>query len=454
MASNLRRSKRTVGKRITETDKKVERLRKANIPTRVGDHTITDGNLAADINANKIVAGTIDASVINVTNINANNVNAGILSGIEIRGGTPVGGVYPFRVDTGGNLTSTSGSIGAFAIGDEALTAATFGSMPFDTTGSLNIGVDGEIIGTTNVGSFYGTPYYTTVTINANDGSGIIVGGDASGGYLESRIRSSFITTNQLILPGGDVQTQLNGKSDTTHTAHTRIRTDDGSAAIPAYSFTGDTNTGFYSTADGVIGFSSNGSLRFRVGSSFFDLSDGPIGITGASSISATGAITAGTKLDCNGTVEFDQGPSGSTTAVAQTTAATVGTFCFPTNGQPLANQTMRWKSGDGSSIRFKENINSIEQTVASLDQFWGFDVVEFEYKDEYGGAIEKERPYNHRRRFGFIAEDVEEKVPYLVSYDDDNLVDNVKFDSITAVLYAEVRKMRQFMIDNYGYAG
>jgi len=114
----------------------------------------------------------------------------------------------------------------------------------------------------------------------------------------------------------------------------------------------------------------------------------------------------------------------------------------------------MRWKSGTGSSIRFKEYINPIEEATIPLDRFWDLDVVEFQYKDEYGGAIEKERPYNHRRRFGFIAEDAEEKVPYFASYDDDSLVDNVKFDSITAVLYHEVRKMRQFMIDNYNYNG
>jgi hypothetical protein len=112
----------------------------------------------------------------------------------------------------------------------------------------------------------------------------------------------------------------------------------------------------------------------------------------------------------------------------------------------------MRWKSGTGSSIRFKENIVSLEQTTASLDRFWELDVIEFEYKNEYGGDVEKERPYNHRRRFGFIAEDAEEKVPYLASYDDDSIVDNVKFDSITTLLYAEVRKIRKFMIDNYGY--
>ncbi len=423
----------------------------------------TLGNSAlASISANKITAGSLDASVIVTSNLDAGQITAGALNSIEIRAGSPSGGLYPFRVGTDGSLratnatiegaiTSSSGKIGAFSIGSEALTAATFATWPFDTTGSLNIGQSGQIVGTVNVGSFYGTPYYTTVTVNANDGSGIIVGGTASGGYLETRIRSSFITTNQLLLPGGDVQTQLNGKAATSHTSHTRIRTDDGSAGTPAYSFSSDTDTGMYSNADGIIGFTTNGVLRARIGTSFLDL-EGAIGITGATSISTSGSLLVGGLLNCNGQVEMDQGGTGSTTAVEVTTAGTIGVFCFPTGTSGQANQTMRWKSGTGSSIRFKENIVSLEQTTASLDRFWELDVIEFEYKNEYGGDVEKERPYNHRRRFGFIAEDAEEKVPYLASYDDDSIVDNVKFDSITTLLYAEVRKIRKFMIDNYGY--
>lgn len=189
----------------------------------------TLGNSAlGSIAANKITAGSLDASVIVTSNLDAGQITAGALNSIEIRAGSPSGGLYPFRVGTDGSLratnatiegaiTSSSGKIGAFSIGSEALTAATFATWPFDTTGSLNIGQSGQIVGTVNVGSFYGTPYYTTVTVNANDGSGIIVGGDASGGYLETRIRSSFITTNQLLLPGGDVQTLLNGKASSGH---------------------------------------------------------------------------------------------------------------------------------------------------------------------------------------------------------------------------------------------
>lgn len=544
MASNLKRSKRTIGRRISSLESRTRRLQKRPTRTTIGPRVVLGSNLVqraitsselgtdvttsistaqatadgknkiyrqtsqptggtyvegdlwfdtddgnkfyryvsgawsgfslgdgaiASLSATKILAGSLDAGVIVTSNLDAGQITAGILSSIEIRGGAPVGGVYPFRVTSAGALTSYSGEIGAFTITNEALTASEFGSMPFDISSQMQIGSAGEIFGRVDVGSFYGTPYFTEVRFNRNNGEGISVTGTGSGSTLTTRILSSFIETNTLLIPGGNVQTQLNGKAATSHTAHTRIRADDGSVGTPAYSFTSDTDTGMYSNADGIIGFTTNGVLRARIGTSFLDLQSA-IGITNATSISSDNSISAGTTigsggnitcggdliitatLNANGMVEMDQGPSTSTTAVAQTTAGTVGLFCFPTSGQPLANQTMRWKSGTGSSIRFKENINSLEQTTAALDRFWELDVIEFEYKDEYGGAIEKERPYSHRRRFGFIAEDAEEKVPYLASYDDDNLVDNVKFDSITTLLYAEVRKIRQFMIDNYGY--
>ena len=293
MASNLRRSKRTIGRRLSYIETKLNVSRRSNIPRRLAPGAVTGPSLSPDVNstlstiqttadgknsiyrqttqptggsyvegdlwfdtddgnkfyrytsgvwtgftlgnsalasisANKITAGSLDASVIVTSNLDAGQITAGAISSIEIRAGSPSGGLYPFRVGTDGSLratnatiegqiTSSSGKIGAFTIGAETLTASSFGSWPQDTSGSLSIGDNGQIVGTVNKGSFYGTPYSTTVTINANSGEGIKVVGTGSGVYRETRILSSFIDTRQVFIAGGDVQTLLNGKSNSGH---------------------------------------------------------------------------------------------------------------------------------------------------------------------------------------------------------------------------------------------
>ena len=54
--------------------------------TQIDNAVIKDG-MIANLNADKIVGGTIDASQINVINVNAGNVLAGTLTGMTVRGG-------------------------------------------------------------------------------------------------------------------------------------------------------------------------------------------------------------------------------------------------------------------------------------------------------------------------------------------------------------------------------
>jgi hypothetical protein len=165
----------------------------------------------------------------------------------------------------------------------------------------------------------------------------------------------------------------------------------------------------------------------------------------------AGGTVTGTLRVD--GNFQLNQVASG--TGIAQTTASTVGLLCFNTTaGLPNPGNFIWWKSGSGSSVRFKENIEPIADTVVNLQNFWNLKPVLFEYNTEYGGTIKEERPYGFRKHYGFIAEEVEELAPYLVSYDDDSLTDDVKYNSVFTVLYSEVKKMRQWLIDNHDYPG
>jgi hypothetical protein len=170
-----------------------------------------------------------------------------------------------------------------------------------------------------------------------------------------------------------------------------------------------------------------------------------------------TGSLTVNGNLKGKGYVTLDK--TGTSAGVRVTTNSTVGVLCF--NGTTLvgagqdASEFIYWRATTfGSSIRFKENIKPISEDVESLNNFWNLEPILFEYKSEYGGLMNEERPYGFRKHYGFIAEEVEQLAPYLVSYDDDSLADDVKYNSVFTVLYSEVKKMRQWLIDNYNYPG
>lgn len=192
MASNLRRSKRTVGKRITDIDKKVERLRKANAPTRVGENVISDTNLSADITANKVTAGT--------------------LIGVEIKAGTPYGSPvkYPFSVSSTGVVNSVSGTIGAFTLSTSTLTAESVlaGGSGITTTTELSLGNSGQIYSRWEyVNQAAGVDVYSETYINRRDDfGGITIEGDTDGSVQKTVLKGSVVKS------GGSVET---GNTDT-----------------------------------------------------------------------------------------------------------------------------------------------------------------------------------------------------------------------------------------------
>lgn len=333
--------------------------------------TLGDSALGS-ISANKITAGSLDASVIVTSNLDAGQITAGALNSIEIRGGSPVGGVYPFRVDTFGALTSRSGTIGAFSIGSEALTASTFAAWPFDTTGSLNIGVNGQIVGTVNVGSFYGAAYSTTVTVNANNGEGIIVSGNASGSTLQSKITSSFITTNQLLIAGGDVQTLLNGKASSGHNHDS------------TYSGTSHTHAAYIP----VGGITQNGDVTLENTNTGSNASGQPLQLR--------------RRYTANGDNFIQFVRVASTSPTITELAVTSIEFISSTRADFNHN----------SDYRIKEDITDLDSGLDVLRQLRPVN-----YRMKHGGQNEYED--------GFIAQELYEAYPYSVSKGSDELDEN-----------------------------
>jgi hypothetical protein len=258
LASNLRRSKRTVGRRIGSLQSAVGRLQKRPAPQRIAPGVVERENLApnadgktrvfyqndpptnpsdgidltagdlwfdtndgskmyrwtgsawevAVLSGTNITAGTINASLVNVSNINAGNITTGTLSSITIQSGTPVGGIYPFQVssagalkasgaDISGILNSTSGTIGSFTLsGTSISTTKTFFSGLDTVSSTLTMGTNAEIFCAYDYDGLF-ADYYTRIYINKADAEGSI--------YLEGNVnfdvRSSDIRSWKISSP-------------------------------------------------------------------------------------------------------------------------------------------------------------------------------------------------------------------------------------------------------------
>ena len=449
---------------------------------------VLGGNAIANIDAGSITAGTIAAARINAASIaaaeiDAAKITAGVISSDRITSASIAAGVITADKITAGTLTgvtvnATVGNIGGFVIGPSVLTSEySVGSLDtIDAT--LSLGQNAQIFTRwENYVIATGDLFFTEIYLNkVDDQGGIVLTGNFSGSTQTTKVRPAFVISPEFVAGASDFSGTLTRVTNNVSSFGGLIRTASNDASTPAYSFNGDTNTGMYRVSENVIGFSSGGVQSARLGANLTLAGDisSVVGITATGTVAAaavtaasatvTGELLIGGKLNANGQVEFDKGNAAAdATTVSQTTNSTVGVICFAngslgSGGVSVANQAVYWRSSSGmtvtSSLKLKENIIPLLETESDLSNFWTLNTVEYEYKNEHGGYAEKLRPYNHRRRYGFIAEDIEEKMPYLSSYDDNSEVDSYKLDSLVALLYEETRKMRQYMIDNYNYPG
>ena len=225
--------------------------------TSWGSNALGNSALYGNISANKLTSGTIDASVINVSNINAGNISTGTLSAsriatgslnanvitsntitatqiaagtitatqisssyvyagsiqaTQITAGTLTGftidnGSGTFHVDSSGNMTATSGTVGGFTLSSTNI-----------YTANLNIASSGTISGGNSQTIYYGY--------------GNFGGGSNTGGYR------LFVTGTSSL--GGDTYVTgylyNPGYISTTGAANMRINTSSGLIAYTSSS--------------------------------------------------------------------------------------------------------------------------------------------------------------------------------------------------------------------------
>ncbi len=97
-----------------------------------------------------------------IGNLDAGKITAGIISSIEIRGGNPATGVYPFTVSPLGFVTASSGTVGGFTLSNTQLSASYSGGT---VSGTLSVSSSGTIV-STYADSAVAGGYASTVRIN------------------------------------------------------------------------------------------------------------------------------------------------------------------------------------------------------------------------------------------------------------------------------------------------
>jgi len=284
-----------------------------------------------------------------------------------------------------GRVEADSGVIGGWNI-NYSLIAGTFGA----TSNYIDMDPDDGFFFRKWTGGTWGSGFFTDVKINyLSSVPGIDVTGNASGSTLTTEIRSSFVKSNQVLIGPGqnDVQTLLNGKSNTGH----------GHAYV---SISGDTMTGILSGT----AISMSGNLRFG-GKCYGSTTDFQnFGSTGGSpSGDVIFRVNSGFTL-----YNRSLTPGGSNRAVYINSDNTL--FC----------------GANVSSLRYKNNITNAE---IDTENFLKTRVVNFYYNDE---LCDLENQPVKERYVGLIAEELDELgLSDLLEYDDQGRPDILKKDSI-----------------------
>jgi hypothetical protein len=213
------------------------------------------------------------------------------------------------------------------------------------------------------------------------------------------------------------------------------FRAGDGSATTPAFTFTGDDNSGIYSVGSNILGFATGGVLQASIGSTALhyrgnsllvgdnaydgsDPNDAGINLQGATS-SNPGGISATT--------------SGFATLFLNRMASNGNIVQFYRQGDFIASISITTGAvtyNTTSDARRKENERDFD-SGALIDSL---PMVEFDWKAEYGGGA----------AYGVLVGEAEaELIPTAFTHDEEHDVWQADYSKLVPILWREIRELR-----------
>ena len=224
----------------------------------------------------------------------------------------------------------------------------------------------------------------------------------------------------------------------------------DGTDARPALTFVSDTNTGMYNVAANQIGFSAAGSTRVRIGASFLIVSSGALNDTDprldAQGTAANPAFTfrgdtnTGVYSSAANEIGFSTGGAVRIT-ISNTQIKATGSVHF-VDTAPGASGTIdaQWINSGGAVRTLSETSSMLskKQDVTPLEEFLdtskvlNLDLIAFHMKEDPDGPM----------HIGTVAASVGKHLPTL-AYKRDGKWDFGSYSRLVIPLIAEVRKLR-----------
>ena len=276
--------------------------------------------------------------------------------------------------------------------------------------------------------------------INATTTNGVVIQPDNSGSLV---LQTNNGTTALTISTAQD--TTLAGKltsagaltlaSNGTTTAITidtsqRAAFVAGTAALPAITTTGDTNTGMWFPAADTIAFSEGGTEAMRIDSSGNVL----IGTTGATCLLSAGPVSSKGGLFGSANTAGSPGIQGAHTVNSGTGYVAYFANSGSSTGLYISN-TAAWQST--SDVRLKTDIKDLDTTSRLLQ----LRPVDYLWKSQETS----DNP--EKRNLGFIAQEVQEAFPELVGQSPDGML-SVEYTGLIAPLVKAIQEQQTIIND------
>jgi len=245
----------------------------ANSNVIVGTTTLTLGSTVTSINGLSLSNVTISSGNVTISNVTTTNVTATTanvttanVGTLVVIGDATVGG----NTTVTGNITAAKGTFTSANVTGTANVQVI--AVTQNATVAGNATVTGNVSaanGTFTSANVSGTANVSTlaVVINATIGGNATVTGNVS--MNVATITTANVTTtntSSLVVTGN--QTSLGNVTITGNVSANIVTVAAGTAALPAITTTGDTNTGIYFPAADTIAFTKGGAEAMRIDSS------------------------------------------------------------------------------------------------------------------------------------------------------------------------------------------